>query len=46
MIDNSYTNTDMPAQQNSVMNAFEVVTIKVASPEVIRNWRYGQVKIP
>ena len=46
MIDNSYSNKDMPAQQNSGMNAFEVVTIKVASPEVIRNWSYGEVKNP
>ena len=28
------------------MNAFEVVTIKVASPEVIRSWSHGEVKNP
>ena len=46
MIDNSYSNKDMSAQQISGMNAFEVVTIKVASPEVIRSWSYGEVKNP
>ncbi|MCI6288978.1 MAG: DNA-directed RNA polymerase subunit beta' [Lentisphaeria bacterium] len=28
------------------MSAFEVVTIKVASPEVIRSWSHGEVKNP
>ena len=28
------------------MNAFEVVTIKVASPDVIRSWSHGEVKNP
>ena len=46
MIDNSYNNKDLTAQQVSGMNAFEVVTIKVASPEVIRSWSHGEVKNP
>ena len=46
MIDNSYSNRDLTSQQLSGMNAFEVVTIKVASPEVIRSWSHGEVKNP
>ena len=46
MIDNSYNNRDLTAQQISGMSAFEVVTIKVASPEVIRSWSHGEVKNP
>ena len=46
MIDNSYNNKDLTAQQLSGMNAFEVVTIKVASPDVIRSWSHGEVKNP
>ena len=46
MIDNSYNNKDLTAQQVSGMSAFEMVTIKVASPEVIRSWSHGEVKNP
>ncbi len=46
MIDNSYNNRELSAQQLSGMSAFEVVTIKVASPEVIRSWSHGEVKNP
>jgi len=46
VIDNSYNNKDMTVQQLSGMSAFEVVTIKVASPEVIRSWSHGEVKNP
>ena len=46
MIDNSYNNKDMTTQQISGMSAFEVVTIKVASPDVIRSWSHGEVKNP
>ena len=44
MIENNFNN-DAAAQQASV-NAFEVVSIKVASPEVIRSWSHGEVKNP
>ena len=46
MIDNSYNNKDLTTQQLSGMSAFEVVTIKVASPDVIRSWSHGEVKNP
>ena len=46
MIDNSFDNKEMSAQQNSSMSAFEVVSIKVASPEVIRSWSHGDIKNP
>ena len=47
MIDNSFDNREMSAQQqNSGMSAFEVVSIKVASPEVIRSWSHGEIKNP
>lgn len=37
----------MPAQQQTPgMSAFEVVSIKVASPEVIRSWSHGEIKNP
>ncbi|MBP5183098.1 MAG: DNA-directed RNA polymerase subunit beta', partial [Lentisphaeria bacterium] len=44
MIENNF-NSDAASQQASV-NAFEVVSIKVASPEVIRSWSHGEVKNP
>ena len=47
MIDNSFNSKEMPAQQQtSGMSAFEVVSIKVASPEVIRSWSHGEIKNP
>ncbi|OQA87697.1 MAG: DNA-directed RNA polymerase subunit beta' [Lentisphaerae bacterium ADurb.Bin242] len=46
MIDNTYNSKEMTAQQVSGMSAFEVVTIKVASPEVIRSWSHGEIKNP
>ena len=50
MIDNSYVPKDkeMPSQQNQQNgnSAFEAVSIKVASPEVIRSWSHGEVKNP
>ena len=48
MIDNSYVPKDkeMPTAQQSGNSAFEAVSIKVASPEVIRSWSHGEVKNP
>ncbi len=46
MIDNNYNSKEMTAQQVSGMSAFEMVTIKVASPEVIRSWSHGEIKNP
>ena len=47
MIDNSFNSKEMPAQQQTPgMSAFEVVSIKVASPEVIRSWSHGEIKNP
>ncbi|MBO4646904.1 MAG: DNA-directed RNA polymerase subunit beta' [Lentisphaeria bacterium] len=36
----------MTTQQLSGMSAFEEVSIRVASPEVIRSWSHGEVKNP
>ena len=44
MIDNSYAKDGQQAYQP--LSAFESVTIKVASPEVIRSWSHGEVKNP
>ena len=48
MIDNSYVPKDkeMPTHQQSGNSAFEAVSIKVASPEVIRSWSHGEIKNP
>ena len=48
MIDNSYVPKDkeMPTRQQSGNSAFEAVSIKVASPEVIRSWSHGEIKNP
>ena len=44
MIDNTYAKDGQQAYQP--LSAFESVTIKVASPEVIRSWSHGEVKNP
>ena len=46
MIDNSYVPKDkeIPARQQQGNSAFEAVSIKVASPEVIRSWSHGEIK--
>ena len=44
MIDNTYAKDGQQAHQP--LSAFESVTIKVASPEVIRSWSHGEVKNP
>ena len=48
MIDNSYVPKDkeMPTHHSSGNSAFEAVSIKVASPEVIRSWSHGEIKNP
>ena len=48
MIDNSYVPKDkeIPARQQQGNSAFEAVSIKVASPEVIRSWSHGEIKNP
>ena len=48
MIDNSYVPKDkeMPTLHSSGNSAFEAVSIKVASPEVIRSWSHGEIKNP
>ena len=48
MIDNSYVPKDkeMPTRQQSGNSVFEAVSIKVASPEVIRSWSHGEIKNP
>jgi hypothetical protein len=44
VIDNTYAKDGQQAYQP--LSAFESVTIKVASPEVIRSWSHGEVKNP
>ncbi len=44
MIDNTYAYREMLGQ--APVTSFEVVSIKVASPEVIRSWSHGEIKNP
>ena len=47
MIENNFNNDGAPVNaQQPAMNAFEVVSIKVASPEVIRSWSHGEIRNP
>ncbi len=46
MIDNSYSKHSPSQQPYQPLSAFEAVVIKVASPEAIRSWSYGEVKNP